>query len=41
MIFTMDYRSVYERILSDWFMLKENKFFKFRNDELKNIFQNS
>ena len=41
MIFTMDYRSVYERILSDWFMLKENKFFKFRNDELKNIFKNS
>lgn len=41
MVFTMDYRSVYERILGDWFMLKENKFFKFRNDELKNIFRNS
>ena len=41
MIFTMDYRSVYERILSDWFMLRENKFLKFRNDELKDIFRNS
>ena len=41
MVFTMDYRSVYERILGDWFMLKENKFFKFRNDELKNIFRNT
>ncbi len=41
MVFTMDYRSVYERILGDWFMLKENKFFKFRNDESKNIFRNS
>jgi len=41
MVFTMDYRSVYERILGDWFMLKENKFFKFRNDKLKNIFRNT
>ena len=38
MQFTMDYRSVYERVLSDWFSIQENRFTSFRNDKLAGIF---
>ena len=34
MQFTMDYRAVYERVLSDWFGIRGNKFVSFRNKNL-------
>ena len=36
--FTMDYRSVYDRVLSDWFDLPDNRFQRFVNPELNGIF---
>ena len=37
MQFTMDYRAVYERVLSDWFGIRENKFASFRNKNLSGM----
>ena len=37
MAFTMDYRAVYERILSDWFGIQENRFLKYKNNDLDGI----
>ena len=37
MQFTMDYRSVYEMILNNWFEIKENKFSNFRNSSIKKV----
>ena len=37
--FTMDYRAVYERVLSDWFGIRENKFASFRNKILSGMFK--
>lgn len=34
---TLDYRSVYNTILSDWFGLSENRFDTFRSDELSTL----
>lgn len=34
MKFTLDYRSVYQTILSDWFGLKQNRFIDFNNNDL-------
>jgi len=34
MKFTLDYRSVYQTILSDWFGLKQNRFSDFNNNDL-------
>jgi uncharacterized protein (DUF1501 family) len=39
MQFTMDYRAVYERVLSDWFGIRENKFASFRNKILSGMFK--
>ena len=39
MAFTMDYRTVYERILSDWFGIQENRFLKYKNNDLDGIFK--
>ena len=39
MVFTMDYRAVYERILSDWFGIQENRFLKYKNNDLDGIFK--
>ena len=36
--FTMDYRSVYASILSDWFKIPQNRFIKYSNDILLSIF---
>ena len=36
--FTMDYRSVYDRVLSDWFNLPNNRFRSFVKPELNGIF---
>ena len=36
--FTMDYRSVYASILSDWFKIPQNRFIKYSNDTLLSIF---
>ena len=36
--FTMDYRSVYDRVLSDWFNLPNNRFHSFVSPELTGIF---
>ena len=41
MQFTMDYRSVYEMILSNWFKIKENKFSDFRNSYLRKVIKKS
>ena len=38
MQFTMDYRSAYHRVLSDWFGLKRNRFSKFDEMSLEGIF---
>ena len=35
MTFTMDYRAVYERILSDWFDIQDNRFLKYKNNDLE------
>jgi uncharacterized protein (DUF1501 family) len=37
MQFTMDYRSVYERVLSDWFGLRGNRFISFRDKRLDGL----
>lgn len=37
MQFTMDYRSVYERVLSDWFGLSANRFASFRDKRLDGL----
>ncbi len=39
MTFTMDYRAVYERILSDWFGIEDNRFLKYTNNDLDGIFK--
>ena len=41
MQFTMDYRSVYEMILRNWFEIKENKFSDFRNSHLRKVIKKS
>jgi len=41
MEFTMDYRSVYQRVLCDWFGLSKNRFNDFTNESLMNIFRDS
>ena len=38
MQFTMDYRSAYHRVLSDWFGLEKNRFSNFDNLDLEGIF---
>ncbi len=37
LIHTMDYRSVYERLLSDWLAIPENNFADFRDDRLNSL----
>lgn len=37
MQFTMDYRSVYEMILNNWFEIKVNRFANFRSSSLNNV----
>ena len=39
MTFTMDYRAVYDRILSDWFDIQDNRFLKYKNNDLEGIFK--
>ena len=39
MTFTMDYRAVYEKILSEWFGIPDNRFLKFKNNDLDAIFK--
>ena len=36
--FTMDYRSVYASVLSDWFKIPQNRFSKYSNDTFLSIF---
>ena len=36
--YTMDYRAVYESLLSQWFGIKSNHFERFRNTRLQGIF---
>ncbi len=38
MKFTMDYRSVYASILSDWFKIPQNRFSKYSNENLSSIY---
>ena len=38
MKFTMDYRSVYASILSDWFKIPRNRFSKYSNENLLSIY---
>ena len=38
MQFTMDYRSVYASILSDWFKIPQNRFSKYSNETLLSIY---
>ena len=38
MQFTMDYRSVYASILSDWFKIPLNRFSKYSNENLLSIY---
>ena len=35
--YTMDYRVVYDRVLTDWFGLDQNRFSKFRSDSLERL----
>jgi len=37
--FTMDYRSVYEMVLSAWFGIDQNRFTGFRNTDLSNLLE--
>lgn len=37
--FTMDYRSVYEMVLSAWFGIDQNRFASFRNTDLSNLLE--
>ncbi len=39
LIHTMDYRSVYQRLLSDWLEIPENKYTRYRDNRLDNLFK--
>lgn len=41
MLFSMDYRSVYHRVLADWFGMPNNRFSSFSDNSLNGIFESA
>jgi len=36
-LFTMDYRSVYQRVLNDWFGIDNNQFDQYESEQLRGL----